>query len=92
MTHPSRASSQRCQQAVQFVGDLSRILQGATNFRFDQVAEAAAQTMDCNFDHAFIEAELTRGIGLGEVFNVTCEPRLEDMEMFGFSGGLVFFS
>jgi hypothetical protein len=68
-------------QTRQFLRRVRRIIQSLPDFRFDQFAKAAAQTMDPDFDRAFVHAELSRGIGLRKSIAVAGEPGFERFKL-----------
>ena len=69
---------------------LNLVAERLADFAFYHSAKPAPQTVNGNFHGTFIQAELARGFGLGNVFDVARQPWLESFELCGSTSTLLF--
>src|SRR5437879_181766 len=69
--------------------DLARIVERLRDFALDDLAKTAAQPMNGHFGSPFIQPKLPRSIGLGQIFGIAREPRLERFKMARFAGSFL---
>lgn len=64
-------------EITHFIGDERKVGFGERggDLVFDEVAETAAEAMDCDFERRFVHVEGTGRVRLGTVFDVAGEPR-----------------
>ena len=77
---------------MQLLVHLGAITHGLADFALDDFAKATAEAVNGDLDRTLVHIEPGGDLGLGEVFGVTAQPRLERLEMVGLPGGLMFLS